>query len=68
MAEKLFVVYLNGAEDPMDRSYPQPVHASKVEATDGTLVFTDSNGELSAFFDLSAARDWREADEAELLE
>jgi hypothetical protein len=44
------------------------VRASKVEATDGTLVFTDSNGELSAFFDLSAARDWREADEAELLE
>jgi hypothetical protein len=57
---KLFVVYLNGAEDPMDRSYQQPVR--------GTLVFTDSNGELSAFFDLSAVRDWREADEAELLE
>jgi hypothetical protein len=61
MAEKLFIVYLNGAEDPMDRSYQQPVRAS---VTDGTLVFTGSDGELSAFFDLSTVRNWREADES----
>jgi hypothetical protein len=65
MAEKLFIVYLNGAEDPMDRSYQQTVRASKVEVKEGTLVFTGSDGELSAFFDLSTVRNWREADESE---
>ena len=68
MADKLFIVYLNGAEDPMDRSYQQQVRASKVEVTDGRLVFTGSDGELSAFSDLSSVRNWREADESELLE
>jgi hypothetical protein len=68
MAEKLFIVYLNGAEDPMDRSYQQPVRASRVEVTDGCLVFTSSDGELSALFDLSTVRNWREPAETELLE
>jgi hypothetical protein len=66
MPERLFIVYLNGAADPMDRSYHQPVRASKVEVTDEGLVFTRSDGELSACFNLSAVRNWREADESEL--
>ena len=33
MPEKLFIVYLNGAEDPMDLAYRQPVRASRVEVS-----------------------------------
>jgi hypothetical protein len=65
MAEKLFVVYLKGSEDPTDRTYQQTVSASTVEVTDGCLVFAHSDGELSAFFDLSTVRNWHEVDEAE---
>ena len=65
MAEKLFVVYLKGSEDPTDRSYQQIVRASTVEARDGCLVFAHSDGELSAFFDLSTVRNWREVGESE---
>jgi hypothetical protein len=64
MTEKLFVVYLNGAQDPMDEIYQQPVRASKVEVVDGYLTFTLSDGTLSALFHLSAVRNWREADES----
>lgn len=66
MAERLFIVSLNGAGDPMDRSNQQPVHASKVEVVDGYLVFTRSDGTLSAFFHPTMFRDWREADQSEL--
>jgi len=38
MPEKLFMVYLNGAEDPMDLSYRQPVRASKVEVSEDCLI------------------------------
>jgi hypothetical protein len=64
MAEKLFIVYLNGAQDPMDEIYQQPVRASQVEVADGYLMFTLSDGTLSALFHLSAVRNWREADES----
>ena len=56
------MVYLNGAQDPMDEIYQQPVRASKVEVVDGYLTFTLSDGTLSALFHLSAVRNWREAD------
>ena len=52
MAEKLFVVYLNGAPDPMDPAYMQSVRASKVEEAEGRLVFTHSDGTIAAFFDI----------------
>jgi len=68
MTERLFIVYLNGAQDPMDEVYQQPVRASTVEVVDGCLVFTLSDGTLSAFFDLSAVRNWREADQSEILD
>jgi hypothetical protein len=67
MPEKLFMVYLNGAEDPMDLAYQQPVRASRVEASEGSLVFVAADGTLSAFFALSAVRCWREINESELL-
>ena len=67
MAEKLFIVYLNGAPDPMDPAYIQPVRASKVEEADGRLVFTHSDGTIAAFFDMSEVRSWSEADQSDLL-
>jgi hypothetical protein len=67
MQDKLFMVYLNGAEDPMDLAYHQPVRASRVEVTEDSLGFYAADGTLSAFFDLSAVRSWREIDESELL-
>jgi hypothetical protein len=68
MAERLFIVYLNGAGDPLDPAYTQPVRASDVEVSDGHLIFTYADGELSAFFALSAVRSWREADGSELVQ
>ncbi len=67
MAEKLFVVYLNGAPDPMDPAYMQSVRASKVEEAEGRLVFTHSDGTIAAFFDMSTVRGWSEADQSDLL-
>jgi hypothetical protein len=66
MAERLFMVYLNGATEPTDPAYQQPVRASTVEVGDGYLWFTHANGELSAMFALSAVRHWCEDDESEL--
>jgi|HubBroStandDraft_6_1064221.scaffolds.fasta_scaffold972852_1 hypothetical protein len=43
-------MYLNGARDPMDPAYIQPVRASKVEEADGRLVFIHSDGTIAAFF------------------
>jgi hypothetical protein len=67
MPEKLFMVYLNGAEDPMDLAYHQPVRASKVEASEDCLSFFKADGSLVAFFDKLAVRSWREMNESELL-
>jgi hypothetical protein len=67
MSEKLFMVYLNGAEDPMDLAYHQPVRASRVEVSEGCLSFLKADGTLAAYFDQSAVRSWREIDESELL-
>jgi len=67
MAEKLFIVYLSGAPDPVDPAYIQPVRASNVEEADGRLVFTHSDGTIAAFFDMSAVCSWSEADESDLL-
>ena len=61
------MVYLSGAEDPMNLAYHQPVRASRVEVTEDSLGFYAADGTLSAFFDLSAVRSWREIDESELL-
>jgi hypothetical protein len=68
MPEKLFMVYLNGASDPTDLAYHQPVRASKVEVSDDCLSFFNADGTLSAFFDMSAVCTWREVGEFELLE
>jgi hypothetical protein len=67
MQDKLFMVYLNGAEDPMDLAYHQPVRASRVEVSEDSLGFYAADGTLSAFFDLSAVHSWREIGESELL-
>jgi hypothetical protein len=67
MPEKLFMVYLNGTQDPMDLAYQQPVRASRVEVSEDSLGFYAADGTLSAFFDLSAVHSWREIDESELL-
>jgi hypothetical protein len=67
MSEKLFMVYLNGAEDPMDLAYHQPVRASRVEVSEDSLSFFKTDGTLAAFFDKSAVRSWREMSESELL-
>jgi hypothetical protein len=67
MPKKLYIVYLNGAPDPMDPIYQQPVRASKVEVSEGRLIFAHVDGTISAFFDLSAVRNWRETNESELL-
>jgi hypothetical protein len=67
MPEKLFMVYLNGAEDPMDLAYHQPVRASRVEVSEDCLSFFAADGTLAAFFDKSAVHSWREINESELL-
>ena len=67
MPEKLFMVYLKGAEDPMDLAYHQPVRASKVEVSEDCLSFFTADGALTAFFDNSAVHSWREINESELL-
>ncbi len=66
MPEKLFMVYLNGAEDPMDLAYQQPVRASRVEVSEDCLSFYKADDTLAAFFDKSAVRSWREMNESEL--
>lgn len=66
MPEKLFMVYLNGAEDPMDLAYQQPVRASRVEVSEASLSFFKADGTLAAFFDKSAVHSWREVNESEL--
>jgi hypothetical protein len=65
MLEKLFMVYLNGAEDRMDLAYHQPVRASRVEVSEDCLSFFKADGTLAAFFDKSAVRSWREMNESE---
>jgi hypothetical protein len=67
MPEKLFMVYLNGTEDPMDLAYQQPVRASRVEVSEECLSFFNADGTLTAVFDKSAVRSWREIKESELL-
>lgn len=67
MPEKLFMVYLSGAEDQMDLAYHQPVRASRVEVSEGCLSFFKADGTLAAYFDKSAVRSWREINESELL-
>lgn len=63
MTEKLYMVHLNGAQDPEDRAYQQPVRASKVKESAEGLIFTHADGTLSAFFDASAVKSWVEIDE-----
>jgi hypothetical protein len=67
MPEKLFMVYLTGAEDPMDLAYHQPVRASSVEVSKDCLSFFNADGTLAAFFDRSVVHSWREISESELL-
>jgi hypothetical protein len=67
MVEKLFMVYLNGAEDPMDLAYQQPVRASRVEVLEDCLSFFKADGTLAAFFGKSAVHGWREIKESEPL-
>jgi hypothetical protein len=67
MPEKHFIVYLNGAEDPTDLAYHQPVRASRVEVSDDCLSFFYADGRLAAYFDKSAVHSWREITESELL-
>lgn len=67
MAEKLFMVYLNGSPDPMDLAYHQPVRASRVEVSEHSISFLASDGTLAAFFDKSVVRSWREIGESEPL-
>ena len=66
MPEKHFMVYLNGAEDPMDLAYRQSVRASRVEVSQDGLSFFNADGALAAFFDKSAVHGWREIKESEL--
>jgi len=61
------MVYLNGAEDPNDLAYRQPVRASRVEVSEDCLSFFKADGSLAAFFDKSAVQSWREMNESELL-
>ena len=51
MPEKPFMVYLNGAEDPMDLAYHQPVRASRVEVSEDCLGFFTADGTLAVFFE-----------------
>ncbi len=60
------MIYLNGAEDPMDLAYHQPVRASRVEVSEHCLSFYKADGTLAVFFDKSAVRNWREMNESEL--
>jgi hypothetical protein len=66
MAEKLYIVHLKGAQDPTDKAYIQPVHASNVEVSGDCLIFSHLDGTLAAFFDMSIVSDWRETDQSEL--
>jgi hypothetical protein len=66
VAEKLYIVHLKGAQDPEDKAYRQHVRASNVEVSRETLIFSHSDGSLSAFFDMSAVSSWTEADESQL--
>ena len=50
------MVYLNGAEDPMDLAYHQPVRAYRVEVSEDCLSFFKADGTLTAFFGKSAVR------------
>jgi len=61
------MVYLNGAPDPTDLAYHQPVRASRVEVSEDYVSFFMADGTLSAFFHLSVVSTWREMDESELL-
>jgi hypothetical protein len=67
MSEKLFIVYLTGAPDPMDLAYQQPVRASSVDVSEDAISFFTQGGSLAAYFDKSVVRSWREANESELL-
>jgi hypothetical protein len=67
MAEKLFIVYLTGAPNPADLAYQQPVRASSVDESEHAISFFTQDGILAAYFDKSAVRSWREANESELL-
>ena len=49
MPEKLFMVYLTGAEDPLDSAYRQRVFASTVEVSEDSLSFFSADGTLAAF-------------------
>jgi hypothetical protein len=66
MPEKLFMVYLNAVEDPMDLAYQQPVRASRVEVSETCVSFFKADGTLAAFFDKSAVHNRREVNESEL--
>ena len=67
MAERLFMVYLNGAPDPMDSAYRQPVRASSVEVTEDCVTFLNGDGTLSASLDKAAVSSWREISDSEFL-
>jgi hypothetical protein len=67
MSEKLFMVYLNGASDPADSAYHQPVRASRVEVSADCVTFFNADGTLSALFDRSAVRTWNEINESDTL-
>ena len=61
------MAYLDGASDPEDSAYHQPVRASTVEVSADRLTFFNADGTLSALFDLSAVRTWCEINESETL-
>jgi hypothetical protein len=61
------MVYLNGAADPMDLAYRQPVRASSVEVSEDCVTFFNADGTLSASFDKSAVSSWREISGSEFL-
>ena len=44
------MVYLNGAEEPMDLAYQQPVRASRVEVSEDCLSFLKADGTLVSLF------------------
>jgi hypothetical protein len=67
MPEKLFIVYLNGAPDPMDLGYRQPVRASIVEVSESGITFRTSDGAVAAYFEKSAVRTWCKSNESERL-
>ena len=61
------MIYLNGAEDPTDLAYHQPVRAPRVEVSENSLYFFNADGMLAAFFDKAAVHSWHEIKESELL-